>query len=87
MASIDFDPEDYLDEVDTDDLIDELKERAERENKRAKAYLSEITKDEDFQIPIDIPRKKLKEVLCDYLQLSHCSTPDQITNQLHTSLT
>lgn len=86
MASLDFDPEDYLDEVDIDNLIEELKDRVNCGDKKAKAYLREITEDKDFAIPIDIPRKKLKEVLCDYLQLSHCSTPDQITNQLHTQL-
>lgn len=40
MASIDFDPEDYIDEISTNDLIKELECRANKGDEPAKAYLS-----------------------------------------------
>lgn len=85
MATIDFDPEDYLDEVDTDDLIDELRSR--KKDKDARAFLKAFEQAEEFIIPTDISPRKLKEVLCDYLQLSHCSTNDEIITNLYKQMT
>ena len=82
MASIDFDPEDYLHEVDTDALIDELKSREEY-NKKAKAYMKSLNTVEEFSIPEDISPRKLKEAICDYLQLSHCSEAVSVLTELH----
>lgn len=80
MASIGFDPEDYLDEVDTDDLIDELRNR--KKDEKAQELIKQYDEEDEFSISLDISPRKFKELLCNYLQLSHCSTNEEIITNL-----
>lgn len=72
MATIDFDPEDYLDEVDTDDLIDELKERAGREKKIQNVMLIPAGNVDEANERI---KDALKPMIVDYEIVSIAESP------------
>jgi len=74
MATIHFDVEDYLDEVFTADLLDELKSR--------EADLSAFMPKPIHLIPPDLEGRKLKHFICDFLGLGHYSSADEVVNAL-----
>lgn len=71
MAYIDIDIEEYIDEISTDVLIEEIKERAKEEKTTLKALFN------DRMIS-----STLKEHICDLLGLNHLASNDDIVSEL-----
>lgn len=71
MAYIDIDIEEYLDEVDTDSLVAEIKHRAERQNKTLRSLLHDRSLS-----------GSIREDVCDLLGLNHLASNDDIVSEL-----
>lgn len=74
MATIDIDPEDYIDEIDTDILIDELKSRKVLPNS-----FKHKENEPDFSNWGKYPKR---ELLTSYLELSPLSTLEDCIEQI-----
>ena len=71
MAYIDIDIDEYVDEIDTDVLVEEIKRRV----KTKKTTLSKMFNDRTFS-------GSIKEDVCDILGLNHLASNEDIVTEL-----
>jgi hypothetical protein len=78
MATIDFDPEDYIDEIDADDLIEELKKR----HILPKSFTRPISSDEKFDASLMCSRTPKRDTLISFLGLHKSATLEDMQNEI-----
>ena len=77
--SIDVDIEDYLDEIDSDDLLNELKRRAKEDKKSFVEYVREIDKDLNIESSICLNRR---EEIAEYIGLNRYASKEDIIREI-----
>lgn len=71
MALIDVDIEEYMDEISTEGLVEEIKKRAKRENKPLRVLFSDNSLS-----------GSIKEDVCDILELNYLASNEDIVVEL-----
>lgn len=77
--SINVDIEDYLDEIDSDDLLNELKRRAKEDKKSFVEYAREIDKDLNIESSICLNRR---EEIAEYIGLNRYASKEDIIMEI-----